>query len=166
MANINCDQCGENPAATIMTNIVTGDVTSVCAGCFPGFILALAEAIIGTPPSPEATADAEGLAVATTSPETTPPPGQTSPETPVVPAETPEPLPAPSPSGSPPDEQAPGNTPELRAPDDDDGHGQSDPTPPTRKPGRSRAGSSPRAAAGAADRPAETTVKAATKTKP
>jgi hypothetical protein len=27
MANINCDQCGENPAATIMTNIVTGDVT-------------------------------------------------------------------------------------------------------------------------------------------
>ena len=61
MASITCDQCGENPAAMILTNIETGDVTSVCGACFPAFVLALAEAIVGTPDSPEKTARSEIL---------------------------------------------------------------------------------------------------------
>lgn len=139
MANILCDQCGANQAVMILTNIENGDVVNVCPACFPAFVLALAEAIVGTPDSPEkvaaterATDQAESLQAAGEATET-PEEQETTAETPSEP-----------------------ETGQILGAGDD-----VDPTPPTRVSGRSRGGSSPAAAVDAGDQPAETTTEVA-----
>lgn len=47
MANIPCMNEDGNQASFIISNIDTGDVISVCASCFPLWVLTVAEAMTG-----------------------------------------------------------------------------------------------------------------------
>jgi len=51
MATIECDFCDDEQAVFLLNNLDSGDVARIGAACWPGFIMAMAEGLIGEVPT-------------------------------------------------------------------------------------------------------------------